>query len=346
MDILIPVSVTPTINMFKFIAFFAFVSIVAANDIVVGPKDKGNKIVDEQRIASPALWVQTANLTYNASDSEVISRVNVTDMRPDKDGSARIVEGGEGFKNVKIELKSPTILRGYDFLIEVYAVTDDYMPSSTTEQSNLDVTTEREAPKIPTCKTSDVESSTLKSLAITTGSTLAADDHSTEKSQDRDESKVKGVDTPVNVGKDVKEAVDVSTTPKISTPTEILPNDTTVHSEVAEGNQNKSDESQLKPVVSDSNVHEQFRNVRNSEVPAVEEKDFVVISTGLPDDEGSTESITTLGTDATTSQSSSDIVTVIYAETTKKDIIVPRVLTSYHREGDDQGLKIPIPYNH
>ncbi|KAJ8708363.1 hypothetical protein PYW07_010488 [Mythimna separata] len=52
---------------------------------------------------------------------ELIDAVYVTDLRPDKEGEAYIEAGGLGSKTVTIALKSPSILRGYKFSIEVYA---------------------------------------------------------------------------------------------------------------------------------------------------------------------------------------------------------------------------------
>lgn len=108
----------------RIVQFLAFVALVQSRDVIVGENTDGSKIFDETKEASPALWRQSQNVTVNASDSEIISRVVITDLRPDKDGDAKIVEGGEGQKNVTIELKSPTVLRGYEFHIEVYAIPD------------------------------------------------------------------------------------------------------------------------------------------------------------------------------------------------------------------------------
>lgn len=107
-------------NMHKLIAL-ALVAAVTCNDLAQGPEG-GRKIFDEEREASPTIWKQKAEFTVNANDTEVISRVVITDRRPDKDGEAKITEGGPGQNNVTIELKSPTVFRGYDFHIEVYVV--------------------------------------------------------------------------------------------------------------------------------------------------------------------------------------------------------------------------------
>ncbi|CAH4029712.1 uncharacterized protein LOC123711055 [Pieris brassicae] len=104
--------------------FLALVAVASCHDLAIGFNTNGKKIFDETKQANPAIWRQANNVTVTASDNEVISRVVVKDLRPEKDGDVKIVEGGEGQNNVTIELKSPTALRGYDFQIEVYAVPD------------------------------------------------------------------------------------------------------------------------------------------------------------------------------------------------------------------------------
>ncbi|KAL0860622.1 hypothetical protein ABMA27_009973 [Loxostege sticticalis] len=111
--------------MLTTVVLLTVLALVQSHDVKVGNNAGGRKIFDEVRHASPTIWRQTENITINTTDAEVISSVVITDLRPDKDGDAKIVEGGEGQKNVTIELKSPTVLRGYDFQIEVYAVPEN-----------------------------------------------------------------------------------------------------------------------------------------------------------------------------------------------------------------------------
>ncbi|KAL0811029.1 hypothetical protein ABMA28_010309 [Loxostege sticticalis] len=111
--------------MLTTVVLLTVLALVQSHDVKVGNNAEGRKIFDEVRHASPTIWRQTENITINTTDAEVISSVVITDLRPDKDGDAKIVEGGEGQKNVTIELKSPTVLRGYDFQIEVYAVPEN-----------------------------------------------------------------------------------------------------------------------------------------------------------------------------------------------------------------------------
>ncbi|KAJ2944982.1 hypothetical protein O0L34_g1879 [Tuta absoluta] len=109
----------------RLVLTIALVASVTCKDLEQGQNaTEARKIFDEKREASPAVWRQVDKITVNTTDTEVISRVVVTDLRPDKDGEASIVDGGEGNQTVTIELKSPTVLRGYTFQIEVYAVPD------------------------------------------------------------------------------------------------------------------------------------------------------------------------------------------------------------------------------
>ncbi|XP_045455190.1 uncharacterized protein LOC123664742 [Melitaea cinxia] len=130
----------------KLVLLFAFASVVSSNDLTIGSDTEGRKIFDEIRQANPAIWRQIENVTIIAPSDEVISRVVVTDMRPEKDGDVQIVAGGERKNNVTIELKSPTVLRGYEFHLEVYSVPETKLtdaeenisePTLTTDQSSV-----------------------------------------------------------------------------------------------------------------------------------------------------------------------------------------------------------------
>ncbi|KPJ03561.1 hypothetical protein RR46_01632 [Papilio xuthus] len=91
------------------------------NDIRLGfTSSQSKKIYSEIKQADPALWKRTDDVIINAPLNEVISAVFVTDLRDDKDGEAYIESGGVGEKSVTIGLKSPSILRGYKFEIEVF----------------------------------------------------------------------------------------------------------------------------------------------------------------------------------------------------------------------------------
>lgn len=110
---------------FKIICAVITLSILTvgeANDIRLGyATPRAKKIYSEIKEADPALWKRTDDIIVNAPNNELIEAVYVTDLREDKDGEAYIESGGIGMKSVTIALKSPTILRGYKFEIEVYA---------------------------------------------------------------------------------------------------------------------------------------------------------------------------------------------------------------------------------
>ena len=104
------------------ILLFIYIASIEANDIRLGiTTPQSRKIYSDIKEADPALWKRTDDVIINAPNNEIISAVYVTDLRDDKDGEAYIESGGIGMKSVTIALKSPTILRGYKFEIEVYA---------------------------------------------------------------------------------------------------------------------------------------------------------------------------------------------------------------------------------
>ncbi|KAJ0171915.1 hypothetical protein K1T71_012678 [Dendrolimus kikuchii] len=105
------------------VALLSIISIADANDIRLGyATPRAKKIFSEIKEADPALWKRTDDVIINTPNNDLIEAVYVTDLREDKDGEAYIESGGVGMKSVTIALKSPTILRGYKFEIEVYAV--------------------------------------------------------------------------------------------------------------------------------------------------------------------------------------------------------------------------------
>lgn len=99
-----------------------YLGAVTANDIRLGVTSPNSKrIYSEIKEANPALWTRTDDIIINAGDAEIISAIYVTDLRDDKAGEAYIESGGVGDKSVTIGLRSPSVLRGYKFEIEVYA---------------------------------------------------------------------------------------------------------------------------------------------------------------------------------------------------------------------------------
>lgn len=101
-----------------------YLGAVTANDIRLGvTSPHSRKIYSEIKEASPALWTRSDDIIINAVDNEIISAIYVTDLRDDKTGEAYIESGGVGDKSVTIGLRSPSVLRGYRFEIEVYGTT-------------------------------------------------------------------------------------------------------------------------------------------------------------------------------------------------------------------------------
>ncbi|CAH1641835.1 unnamed protein product [Spodoptera littoralis] len=103
----------------KVVALFCLVAVAAATDLTVG-KREGRLIFYTTITARPTIWKQVQNLTVNATDDALITRVVVVDNRPQKDGVAKLVDGGVGHNNVTIELKSPTVFRGFNFTVKVF----------------------------------------------------------------------------------------------------------------------------------------------------------------------------------------------------------------------------------
>lgn len=103
------------------VVFALCIASVACNDIRLGfASAQSRKIFSEIKEANAALWQRTDDVIINAPSNELISAIYVTDLREVKDGEAFIESGGIGTKSVTIGLKSPSILRGYKFEIEVF----------------------------------------------------------------------------------------------------------------------------------------------------------------------------------------------------------------------------------
>ncbi|CAG4995017.1 unnamed protein product [Parnassius apollo] len=128
---------------------------VQCRDIIVGSINGGHKIFDENKQASPALWRRTENVTITANENETIGGIIVTDLREEKDGDAKIVEGGEGQNNITIELKSPAVLRGFDFHIEAYAVSKNQQKSTEQEIRTIESDKSTENSKAETSLNTD-----------------------------------------------------------------------------------------------------------------------------------------------------------------------------------------------
>lgn len=94
-----------------------------SHDFLLGYPDLGSKLIySKVHQENPAIWVRSDVFTVNCSKSEVINAIQIMDLRPDKWGEAYIRSGGIGEKSVTIELNSPSVFRGFNFWVEIYAL--------------------------------------------------------------------------------------------------------------------------------------------------------------------------------------------------------------------------------
>lgn len=105
-----------------FVVLVVCLSVAESNDIIQGYTNaRSKKIYSELKEAGPALWKRDEEVVVNTTYNDVISAIYVTDLREDHNGEAYIESGGVGLRSVVIRLKSPSILRGYKFQVDVYA---------------------------------------------------------------------------------------------------------------------------------------------------------------------------------------------------------------------------------
>ncbi|XP_026331579.1 cell wall protein IFF6-like [Hyposmocoma kahamanoa] len=114
------------------LVIWALIVLASTNDIILINDNAGQQALDAKYEASPAIWRQEKNVTFQASNGEIINKIVVTDMRPDKDGVAAIVAGGIGQDNVVIQLQSPTLLRGFDYRVQIFTIARNIGRSNTT----------------------------------------------------------------------------------------------------------------------------------------------------------------------------------------------------------------------
>lgn len=101
-------------------------AVASARDLILGSSE-GRVFYDRQLYAEPAFWRQVSDVTIETSPFEVVSRLEITDLRPDKRGEAVLINGGVGSRFVTVQLRSPSRLRGFNFRVQVFAEpSDDY----------------------------------------------------------------------------------------------------------------------------------------------------------------------------------------------------------------------------
>lgn len=155
----------------QILAIFAFVTLVQSESIDIwrNYNVEGRKIYDRKHEASPGIWRRSEKLEIRTN--EKICRVSVTDLRPDHRGCVQIIDGGLDKNYVTIEIKSPTIFRGYSFKIEIYAVpeNDTLTPDSKEDEDNDIIVTPTNIPEDPV-NTEEPETDSTTKLPETTES--------------------------------------------------------------------------------------------------------------------------------------------------------------------------------
>lgn len=106
---------------------FIFIYGTYCNDIYLGYPDLYSKLIYcKVHKQDAALWIRSDVFTVSGLRNQVISAVKIVDLRPDKRGIAKVKAGGIGEKFITVELDSPGIFRGFNFLVEVYAFQTGY----------------------------------------------------------------------------------------------------------------------------------------------------------------------------------------------------------------------------
>lgn len=107
----------------KITILILYLSYIDGHNLLLGYPDISSKLIyNKVHQENPAIWVRTDTFTVNCSHHEVINAIKILDLREDKLGEAYIKAGGIGQTFVQIELDSPSIFRGYNFWIEIYAI--------------------------------------------------------------------------------------------------------------------------------------------------------------------------------------------------------------------------------
>ncbi|KAJ0171916.1 hypothetical protein K1T71_012679 [Dendrolimus kikuchii] len=101
------------------------------NDLYLGYPDATSRLIySKVHQENPALWVRSQVFTVTCQGNQVINAIRILDLRQDKWGDAYITRGGIGQRFVTIELDSPSIFRGFNFLVDVYAIQTNYFMNS------------------------------------------------------------------------------------------------------------------------------------------------------------------------------------------------------------------------
>ncbi|CAG9792499.1 unnamed protein product [Diatraea saccharalis] len=109
--------------LLSIVSLILFVCCSNSHDLYLGYPDIGSKLIySKVHQENPAIWVRSETFTVNCSKNEVINAIQVMDLREDKWAEAYIKAGGIGEHFVTIELNSPSVLRGYNFWVNIYVL--------------------------------------------------------------------------------------------------------------------------------------------------------------------------------------------------------------------------------
>lgn len=104
------------------ISLFILIVQTCSYDLLLGyPDTSSNIIYSKVHQENPAIWLRSDTITVNCSKSEVINAIKVLDLRDDLMGEVYLKSGGIGQRFVTLELDSPSVFRGYNFYVEIYA---------------------------------------------------------------------------------------------------------------------------------------------------------------------------------------------------------------------------------
>lgn len=109
-------------NLLLFLVLLV-ISNTNSSDLYLGYLDTNSRLIyNKVHQENPAIWVRSEDITVNCSKTEIINAIQIMDLREDKLGEVYVKRGGIGDKFVTIELDSPSVFRGYNFWVQVYAI--------------------------------------------------------------------------------------------------------------------------------------------------------------------------------------------------------------------------------
>lgn len=100
------------------------VSAISCSNLFLGYADPKSKLIYSRSFKQgPGVWMKVESITdKNFSKNEVISAIQILDLRADRRGDIGIMDGGLGANFVTIELFSPGTYVGLTFWVEIFAI--------------------------------------------------------------------------------------------------------------------------------------------------------------------------------------------------------------------------------